>query len=330
MTVPNHTPNPHVTDPILQCFLTPAFSSTDYLNATLPTLKPQSQSLSSTASQTQSLISTLSAQITRLSTTLTTLTDDILRTSSRLAYEVELLRGEALTLADSLSGRGDLHEHIVQFVPEGLEKSALEARSQPSSPTEARHTPNGQALQVEGSENGREPDALKRLRTLQHVRRQLQTVIGRFNLALSFPMPPSLLATATMSLISVNVPNQDPELESKGQAALAKLKSEISVILERGEYESARNMVAELRDVCVIWKGTGEEKARERWVDGLAEMVDAEVRRAEEAKKGAIGGEARIQGRRDVSAIRGVADDVSRTGTPTGFLRRLREEIYME
>lgn len=337
--------NQRLTDPNLRPFLSPTFSPIDYLNTTLPSSAATKQqqgapSLSTIASQTQSHISTLSAQTTHLSTTLTSLADDILRTSSRLAYEVELLRGEALALADSLSSRGDLHESILAFVPEGLDKTT--ASDPPLSPSKARHasqaqipphTPTAHAqnqTQLPDRTSTKEPDALPRLRILLHVRAQLQTVIQRFNLALSFPLPPSLLTTTTSSLISVNPPNQDPDLESKGQAALSRLKQEVMDLLadvdgRGGGIERALVRIKELREICVIWKGTGEERARTKWVDGLEGMVEDEVRKKEEGRRRVGGGRQEV--RRETSAVRAAGDA---SGSGPGFLRRLREEIYME
>lgn len=341
MTIKSQQVNPHLADASLRPFLSPSFSPIDYLNATLPsstTTKQQQSapSLSTIASQTQSHISTLNAQTTRLSATLTGLTDDILRTSSRLAYEVELLRGEALSLADSLSSRGELQESIQRFVPNGLDQVKPSTDSL-SSPSKARHdsqapaTPSASIApdQLQDPKTS-EPEALPRLHTLLHVRAQLQTVIQRFNLALSFPFPPSLLATATSSLISVNPPNQDPDLENKGQAALSRFRQEVLDLLadidgRGGGIERARQRIEELREICNLWKGTGEEKARLKWVDGLEVMVDDEVRMKEEGKRKGIGGKKELK--RETSAMRGQTDG---GGSGPGFLRRLRDEIYVE
>ena len=92
-----------------------------------------------------------------------------------------------------------------------------------------------------------------------------------------------------------------------------------------GGLERARERVRELREVCEVWKGTGEERARGKWVEGLEGMVDEEERRREKRVP------AQGLGRREGSAVRslvGVEPEV-RSGTP-GFLRRLRDEIYME
>jgi hypothetical protein len=151
-------------------------------------------------------------------------------------------------------------------------------------------------------------------------------------------MPPSLLTTTTSNIISVNPPNVDPDAEAKGQAALSKLKQEVIDLLadtegRGGGVERAMERIAELREVCVIWKATSEERARAKWVDGLEAMVEDEVRRREEGKRrGPIGGAVGERGvRREASALKGLADagEVSRSGTP-GFLRRLRDEIYAE
>ena len=92
--------------------------------------------------------------------------------------------------------------------------------------------------------------------------------------------------------------------------------------------ERARERISELRNVCEIWKGTGEERGRGRWVDGLEDMVDGEARKREEGrKKNGVSGSG--QGaRRETSAVR--SGDVTSGGGGPGFLRRLREEIYME
>lgn len=134
-------------------------------------------------------------------------------------------------------------------------------------------------------------------------------------------MPPSLLTTNASSLISVSAPNVDPDLEAKGQAALGRLKQEVVEMLERGDATAARARVRELRDVCEIWKGTGEERARGKWVDGLEGVVE------EGEGRGKVGGRPRVEGR-EGSAVRGV--ETSGSGAGPGFLRRLREEIYME
>jgi hypothetical protein len=103
----------HVADPTLQQFLAPSFDAADFLNTSLPSLatsssqstRSQDVSLTELSTQTQTLLSHLSAHTTRLTNTLTQLTDEILRSGSRLAYEVEVLRGETLGLSEALTCR---------------------------------------------------------------------------------------------------------------------------------------------------------------------------------------------------------------------------------
>ena len=317
MTVPAQASNPHLSDAILRAFLSPGFSPIEYLNNSLPNTG-KGQSLSAQASQTQSHISTLSAQTSRLSTTLTSLTDDILRTSSRLAYEVELLRGEAVSLAETLSSNSDLQESILKFVPAGLEDHTTFPEAPPS-PTKAG-TPSKGDL----PNRPNEPSALPYLRTLLHVREQLKATISQFNLALSFTLPPSLLTSTASSLISVAAPNTNPDAEAKGQASLSRLKAEVTDLLRAGELEKARSRVSELKDVCVIWKGTSEEKARAKWVDGLQGLIEEDVQRRQEVDRRKSGTTAT---KREQSTLKPSAETAS---GGSGFLRRLRDEIYME
>ena len=348
-------PNPHLADPALHPFTTQTFSPIDYLNTTLPKPTTSTTTLSTTASQTQTHISTLAAQTTRLSDTLTTLTDDILRTSSRLAYEVELLRGEALSLADTLSSRGTLHSQIQHFVPNGLDSILSppadneEEGEKSTSPTRRKtsHPVSPTLVQTPSQSNSPpEPPALPHLRTLLHVRAQLHRCISQFNLALTLPFPPSLLSPTTTtnttnprtslkpppSTSTTSPSPSDSSAETKGQAALARVKQEILELIadtegRGGGVERARERVRELRSVSEIWKGTGEERARARWVDGLEGMVREEEERRVRRGGGGLG-QRQGQVRREGSVVRAVETE-GRSGTP-GFLRRLREEIYME
>lgn len=317
MTVPLHSSNPHLQDASLRAFSAPKFSPIDYLNHSLPA-PTKNQSLSALASQTQSHISTLNAQTSRLSTTLTSLTDDILRISSRLAYEVELLRIEAVALAETLSPNGDLQESIVQFVSAGLEHP--EAKEEITSlPGEAKPPANG----ITSNQPG-EPAALPHLRTLLHVREQLQATISRFNLALSFTLPPSLLTTTTSSFISVAAPNTDQDAEAKGQASLSRLKEEVTDLLRAGDLEKAKSRVTELRDICEIWKGTSEERARAKWIDGLEGLIEGDIQRRHEANRRRSGPAAPTREQNTPKP----APETASSGP--GFLKRLRDEIYLE
>jgi len=322
----------HTSDPLLRPFLSPAFDPTTYLSSTLPSLSlspqpktPNALSLADLTAQTQTHIAQLSAQTSRLTTTLTSLTDDILRSGSRLAYEVEVLRGETISLSEALTDK--LSDDIQKFVPEGL-KVVPQDGADAASPTTPRPIPilpadTSKVLIVPASDPAAEPDPLASLRTLQHVRSSLQRVISTFDTALSLPLPPSLINTSsTASLISIASPAttaSSASLEAAGQETLSRLRNEIADLLALGPEEgvlAAEKRVEELREMMGVWKGTAEEKARGRVVDGLAKVV-ADRRREVEAKGGLVG-----KGKGEVEKSAGESKK--------GFLGRLREEMYLE
>ncbi len=76
--------------------------------------------------------------------------------------------------------------------------------------------------------------------------------------------------------------------------------------MRAGERARARERVAELREVCGVWRGTGEERARGRWVGDLEVLVGL----GEEGSRGWEAGKQEVGGQ--------------------GFLRTLREGIYLE
>lgn len=98
-------------------------------------------------------------------------------------------------------------------------------------------------------------------------------------------------------------------------------------------------MVQELRACVVVWKGTGEEKARGKFVDELEDIVEEERRKRGESNpikenpKPSLG---RSGSAPPASLNRGIPAPLSRSTDTTsgpGFLRnlqRLRDEIYME
>ncbi|KAL8728663.1 MAG: hypothetical protein Q9166_005227 [cf. Caloplaca sp. 2 TL-2023] len=349
----------HLADPNVHPFLTPTFSATNYLNNHLPpppsTNKAQSSQqprLSALASQTASHISTLSAQTSRLSATLTALTDNILRCSSRLTYEIEVLRGEANGLVEALGKRGALNPTIKTFIPAGLFSATNGIATsngngnedttnpgQPQTPT-IPHIPKDPSKLEDPPAATEEELPITRLRTLLAVRSSLQRITQTFSLALSWPMPPSLLSSTTSSLISISSPSSQQssaDLESKGQAALARIRSEIEDMLNDKDAEMgvrrARERVKELRECVGVWKGTVEERARLKWageVEGWVED-DAKRRLGQGQLQGGGGPIQRVieKGEERRNMVKGV-EAPARTGSGAGFLRRLRDEIYME
>ena len=311
--------NPHLTDPLLQPFLSPTFDPAAYLNAQLPPLKPRTSSTSTNpgsgsstpsnneatladlSGSTQTLLSQLSAHTSRLTTTLTELTDAILRGGARLAYEVEVLHGETQGLQEAL--RETLKDDIEVFVPAGIEKELerlpVVARARSSTITVAAESQgtvaNGNAKHTDAvngettkSEEVDEPEYIKELKKLTTVREKLDSVIKTFDSALNWTFPPSEVSVSS-SLISVSAPEPGSEaasVEEKGQAVSKKLRAEVMDMLTGGTNGAdgivkARHRIAELRGLCDVWKGTAEEKARLRFVDGLQKMIDDKEREIE-------------------------------------------------
>ncbi|GAM89937.1 hypothetical protein ANO11243_079770 [Dothideomycetidae sp. 11243] len=288
-----------VSDPILEPFLQPTFDPADYLNATLPSLStsttttaPDRANISDLSQRTTALLTSLSSHTSRLSALLTQQTDDILRSSSRLAYEVELLSGETHGLSSVLS----------DSLPSSLSLFAT------TDDDEADHP-------------------VSRLRMLTHVRARLDAVVHVFGDAMAWPLAPSELSSA---LISVDAP---AETEERGREAARRLRAEVGELLE-GEGGTARaaERVEALRQLAGVWRGTAEEKVRARFLDGLAKLVEDEQRKF--AKK--------AEGRRQGSVPppqtadrRAVADNAVRPGGEASYgfinsLRKIRGDIYID
>ena len=331
----------HVADPALAPFLQPQFDPADYLNATLPSLslssvasRPLKQgtsvSLAELSSQTQDLLSQLNAHTTRLSTILTQLTDDILRSGARLAYEVEVLRGETSSLTETLTD--GLKPDVSKFVPGGL--------SLPKAPTDHVDVANAVSADHPASEENPKsadaeadpatstPDYISHLRVLTLVRTRLDAVIKVFGEALHWTLPPSDLSL-TSGLISVSGPDAASDVstrEQKGKEFAAALRAEIADLIagdpEQG-VDAAQIRIQALRDLAVVWKGTAEEKARAKFIDGLVKIVEERQRDVEkEKRKGARGGVATVQ----KAAAAAAAPAPQRSGG--GFLdnlQRIRE-----
>ncbi|KAF2690249.1 hypothetical protein K458DRAFT_413066 [Lentithecium fluviatile CBS 122367] len=282
----------HVSDPTLAPFLQPQFDPAHYLNAALPSLslssvssRPLKQgnsvSLADLSSQTQDLLSQLNAHTTRLSAVLTQLTDDILRSGARLAYEVEVLRGETVGLTETLTEgvKGD----IEKFLPGGISLEAKVADRETSSEEEdtERGTDDDVAEKKDETTKPTDqtPSYITELQTLTQIRNRLDTVIKVFGEAMHWTLPPS--ETLTSSLISVSAPEADSTLEAKGKEFAASLRAEIADLItgdpENG-MEAAGLRIQALRELAVVWKGTAEEKARAKFVEGLVRLAEEKMK----------------------------------------------------
>lgn len=354
-------------DPPLRHFADPSFDPADYLNDILPPLTlassqphaakaPNSVPLSELSSRTQSLLSQLSAQNVRLSNSLTQLTDEILRSSGRLAYEVEVLRGETVGLSDALTD--GLQDEINRFVPENSIDSTTTQPEEPQKSIENTREQGEEDRQQPKIENS-DPRYITQLRTLSQVRSRLEDVIHTFGEAMEWTLPPSEVSL-TASFISVSAPEPGPDShsrEEKGQEYTRKLRAEVTELLDSnggGEsgLEAADKRVQALRTLANLWKGTAEEKARNKLVDNLSKIVEERRRIVESQSRERERREQQQHGSpADQSPRRATSRAASRKGRPSvdqqnreeksangdsgpgGLFRnlqRLRDEIYLD
>jgi len=294
-------------------FLQANFDAADYLNSTLPTLAVVSSTsknaqygrsvpLAELNAQLQSQLSQLNAQTTRLSNSLSQLTDEILRSGSRLAYEVEVLRGDTNGLSDALDH--GLKEDVEMFA--------------------ATQTGNTTAGETESTTP--EPDHLEKLRTLTAVRSRLDAVIKVFGDAMAWPVAPSELSS---SLISVSAPESDADIrsrEEKGREYAENLRNEINDMIgsDLNGLDAAATRISELSHLAEVWKGTAEEKARFKLVESLEKPVERALDRTGQSSRShgipsATGGVDYRYGNLD--------------GQGFGFLsnlRKLKEDMYLD
>ncbi|KAF2866869.1 hypothetical protein BDV95DRAFT_583070 [Massariosphaeria phaeospora] len=335
----------HVSDPTIAPFLHPTFDPADYLNATLPSLslssassRPLKQglavSLADLSSQTQDLLSQLNAHTTRLSTILTQLTDDILRSGGRLAYEVEVLRGETIGLTETLTE--GLKEDVDKFVPGGTSIGAKESEDETASPITSPGPTEKATHKDDAAENTPDnttPEYISQLRILSLVRARLETVIKVFGEAMHWTLPPSEVSLAS-SLISVSAPEPGSDTatrEQRGKEFATSLRSEISDLVTGSDaetgLEAATVRIQALRDLEQVWKGTAEEKARAKFVEGLIKLAEDKLREVQNEKN-----KRQQRAGRSGSAAgqKPVPQPVQKTGGFLDNLQRIRGNIYLE
>ena len=373
----------HVSDQFVLPFLQPSFDPAAYLNNALPPLlskhpakptpststkKQPAASLAEVSAQTQALVSQLNAHTSRTSNALTQLTDEILRSGGRLAYEIEVLRGETLGLSDSL-GDG-LRDEISAFVPGGLGGSHGDARLHPDrerNDDDDDDNDNGDRSSPPANKTSHDPAYIAQLQLLTKVRARLESVIQVFGEAMQWPLPHSELASSSSTsflspsaLISVSAPlhnnnttttTTDPDArardEAQGRAFAARLQGEIVELVGGGDVDvdggggksglgAALARIEALRELAGVWKGTAEERARGRFVDGLVAVAEERAKvAAREGGKRVQGAQAKVQkeavaapARRDAVGKAGGGDDGG-----YGFLenlQRVRDGLYLE
>jgi hypothetical protein len=320
----------------LQPFLQPDFDPADYLNSVLPPLSTSStprnlQSravpLAELSTQLQTLLAQLNAQTTRLSNTLNQLTDEIIRSGSRLAYEVEVLHGETAGLTDLLEN--GLKKEIETFVPQAPSKEAVE--------TEAAEGTHGEATKADNVKS--EPEYLSRLRTLTEIRSKLDSVIKVFGDAMAWPIAPSELAGVASSFISVSAPGSDAETrdrEEKAREYVEKLRNEINELVGSGNdpasLEAALARIEGLRQLAEVWKGTAEEKARLKVVESLQKPVEERLKALERSEQQQAGGRSGGEPARGMDLRYGDTRGLGEVGG-YGFLqnlRNLKNDLYVD
>ncbi|EPS45607.1 hypothetical protein H072_423 [Dactylellina haptotyla CBS 200.50] len=273
-------------DPALQPFLSDAFSPTAYLNSTLPPLSPPAASLQLLHSTATDLLSSLDAHLNRLQTTLSTLTDEILRATPRLSYELQVLRSDVISLADTLSSARtrQLTDCLadVSLDPAGDQEPNDDRNDNEPKARRKSHPATSTTPTTPGK-----PQVLKRLETLALVRRHLQEVRKVFDDAMEWTLTDAqktgipLPTTATSSLGAYIPPSRSPSpsvmdgrkrASHSGNNAAAgsdKFTDEISYLLLNEEVDKATQKVEELAKLCDVWKNTSEYDARLRFVENL-------------------------------------------------------------
>lgn len=312
------------------------FDCVDFLNDTLPVLNLSSQtqnSKTSRSTQIQSattdslaLISSLNAVNVRSSSELTALTDEIIRSGNRLAYEVEVLRGDANGFHELLAET--LRDEISQFVKDRV------TTTHETLPVHSG-VDGDETVQLPVSND--EPDFMTRLRLLGKMKARLDSVITIFGEAMKWPVPPSEVSGA--SLISVSAPElgiQSSEEDDKAREILKAIRGEISDLmgLEGNGYaglEAASRKVEEYRQLAMVWKGTGEEKSRLKFVESLAKLVEdrKKVLDAREASRNVKSDGSARSSSATGRNVRGANENSGAAGLFRN-LQRLKDDLYLE
>jgi hypothetical protein len=313
----------------------PEFNPVDFLNDALPNLSLSTQTQASkvsrstqvqgAATEALALFSSLNAINIRSSSELTSLTDEIIRSGNRLAYEVEVLRGDVNGFHELLTE--SLRKDISEFVKD-------EAIGQVASPIYP-DADGDEMVHIRAPTD--EPDFMARLRLLSKVKARLESVITVFGEAMEWPVPPSEVSGA--SLISVSAPElgiQSSAEDDKANEVLKRIRAEIGDLLAPapGDYtgvDAASRKVEEYARLATLWKGTGEEKARLKFVESLTKLVE-DRRRALDAREAARNARQEGSGRSNSSMGRNMKG-ANEGGGATGLFRnlqRLKDDLYLE
>lgn len=323
------------TDPAISKLSGPFFDAVTFLNDSLPVLNISSaqqpvpkggkiSQIQDASAQLQTLLTTVNTHHIRSSGNLTQVTDDILRSGSRLAYEVEVLRGDANGLYEVLTDtlKGDIRHFIAEQAVQGPEED----------------------VSTETTEDARDPDFIVQLRMLGQVKARLEAVINVFGEAMKWPLPVSEVSISS-SLISVSAPElagmETTDQDETGREVAGRARAEITDLLESdgGGYaglEAAAERVEQFRLLCAVWRGTAEERARTKFVDNLSRLVDdrRKVLDARSQRPRANSSSQRSNSMPGRSAGRPERNAPTESSNPAGGLfrnlQKLRDEIYLD
>jgi hypothetical protein len=240
-----------------------------------------------------------------------------------------VLRGDVNGLHELLSE--SLRQDIKLFVGDQVAAGHIEPSSNGDGPTleGVGETQDVNVLNYD-------PDFMIQLRMLGKVKARLEAVITIFGEAMKWPMPPSDMSS---SLISVSAPElgiQYTEEDDKAREVLKGIRAEITDLLNSASggfagLEAASQRAEEYRLLAQLWKGTGEEKARIKFVETLIKLVE-DRRKALEAQRASR--EARADGsQRPSSAMGRLSKASNEVGGAAGLFRnlqRLKDDLYLE
>lgn len=317
------------------------FDPVQFLNETLPALNLTNQVssskqtrttiLQSTSTDVQAFLLKLNTHSVRSSSDLTVITDEILRGGNRLAYEVEVLRGDV----------SNLYELLTDSLKEDISRFVFDEATQQTADSLTAEVTDAPALGVRDDDTTiRDPEFIRQLRLLGNVKSRLEAVIHVFGEALKWPIAPSEVSMAT-SLISVSAPEfgmASSSEDDKARDYTKKLRDGIIEVLDSdggglAGLEAASNKVNDIRDLSQLWKGTVEERARNRVVEGLANLVE-ERKKLLETRSAPPRSNTDGSGARS-SSMPGRAGRLveGSTNTAAGLFRnlqKLRDEIYLD
>jgi hypothetical protein len=243
---------------------------------------------------------------------LTTLTDEIIRSGNRLAYEVEVIRGDLNGLHELLteSLRDDIHLFVQEQGTSG-------------------------ATELNNGDNPKDPDFIKQLRMLGKVKARLEAVITIFGEAMKWSMPTSDMNSTLISVSAPELGIQSTEEDDKARETLRAIRGEINDLLASASgydgVNAASQRVEEYRQLALLWKGTGEERARTKFVDNLIKVVE-DRRKTLDSKKAAQGTKPEGVHRSNSASGRNQRGSGEMGGAAGLFrnLQRLKDDLYLD